>query len=221
VRARIALGGEISFGPVARGHAMNRWLAVAISVTGILLAPKYLPAQSPESPVRVEAKVERDEIVDVLKRDDKIGAAIKDKKVRWSTILRYQVKPAGADEPHTIIEAYLYVYDERTTIRATYDMSAHTLKKLEFLGVYPTPLAEEEIKEAKKLAHDKNADVKALMEKYHDRELQFDMLVPVVSERRRPLYGKRLVALIVRPKRHPREAVAVTVNLTDETVERD
>ena len=195
---------------------MYRGIALAAVV---LLALTILGAgeMTAASPILLKG-VEREALLKEIAKSPAFVKATKGKKVVASTVLQYAVIPAGSKEPQQIIEALHFRYDDGKTLRTTYNMSAKKLTKLEALEAFPTPLAPEEITDAKKLAQKQSKKVSDLMTKYPGPELGVQALAPVISEKKHALFGKRLARLVLTPKKNLKSTVSVTVNLTDKKV---
>jgi hypothetical protein len=193
-----------------RGIAFTAVLLLGLTMVG----PSEMTAASP---VLLTGK-ERGPVLKELAKSPAFAKATKGKKVVASTVVQYASTPAGAKEPQQMIEALHFRYDDGKTLRTTYNMSTKKVTKLEALEAYPTPLAAEEVAEAKKLAQKQDKKVNDLMMKYKGPELRVQALAPVISEKKHKLFGKRLARLVLTPKKQLKDSVSVTVNLTDKKV---
>jgi hypothetical protein len=175
-----------------------------------------------DTPKAIMQSTERATVQEALEKSPAFAEAVKGKsKVVASTMVRYKDKPEGATTESEFVESLHFDYDTGKTIRTIYNNSDKKVVKIETLAAYPTPLATEEIAQAKKLAEDKDEKVKALFEKYKENQVTVNALAPVISDQTNKRFGKRLVHLAFTPKEKPSDTVSVTVNLTDKTTSRE
>lgn len=175
-----------------------------------------------DTPKTITQPQERAMIQEALERSPAFAEAIKGKqKVVASTMVRYKDKPEGAATESDFVETLHFDYDTGKTIWTIYNITDKKVVKIETLEAYPTPLAEEEITQAKKLAADKDERVKNLFQKYKENQVTVNALAPVIADKTDKRFGKRLAILVLTPKKQLGEAVSVTVNLTDKTVSRE
>lgn len=161
---------------------------------------------------------ERAMIEGLLQNSPDFSEAVKGKKVVASTMVRYKEKPEEAATESEFVEVLYFNYDDGNTIRAVYNLTEKKIVMIEAMEAYPTPLASEEIAQAKKLAEETNEKVKVLMRKYKNNQVAVQALAPVIADKSDKRYGKRLAILIFTPKEKLVDSVSVTVNLTDKTV---
>jgi Cu2+-containing amine oxidase len=178
-----------------------------------MLGGDLKPVTQPQERAMIQAALEKtSEFADAVKGKKKVVA---------STMVRYRDKPEGAPTESEFVETLHFDYDGGKTIRTVYNLTDNKVVKLQTLEAYPTPLAEEELAEARKLAADKDERVKALLRKYKEEQITVGALAPVVSERKNKDFGKRIAILQLTPKEKLTDTVTVTVNLTDQTVSRE
>jgi hypothetical protein len=190
-----------------------------IGVVAIILGCGGVAAQVAETPKAITRQEERAMIQKALENSPAFAEAIKGKqKVVASTMVRYKDKPQGAATESDFVESLHFEYDTGKTIRTIYNLTDKKVVKIEKLEAYPTPLADEEVGQAKSLAAEKNDKVQALFRKYKEDQIEVSALAPVIADRNNKRFGKRLAILLLTPKEKLADAVSVTVNLTDKTV---
>jgi hypothetical protein len=198
---------------------MTRISAGMLLAAGISLS-FGLPAFGAETPKLVTQASVRNMIQEALNQSPAFSEITRGKKVVPSTMLRYKARPPGAPTESDFVEALHFNYDNGKTIRTIYNLTDKNVVKIDALEAYPTPLASEEIAEARKLADEKDDRARAVLRKYRD-QIAVSALAPVIADRSNKRFGKRLAILVFTPKRNPADGVTVTVNLTDKTVSRD
>lgn len=139
------------------------------------------------------------------------------KKVIATTMTLFSTRASPSSAEQQVVEALHFRYDDGKTIRTMFNATEQKVIRIDILEAYPTPLAGEEIEKAKELAKAKDAKIRQLIEGTPQEQLKIEFLSPVVSDKRDPRYGKRLVIVIVSSKDAP-GSEKVTLNLTDETV---
>jgi len=127
---------------------------------------------------------------------------------------------AGAVAASEHVETLHFDYSTGKTIVTVYDVARKKVIKLEQLAAYPTPLADEELAQAKELARARDKRVRELYAKYGEKKVTVDALTPVIASPKDKRFGKRLTILTLTPKEHLPDTVSVTVDLTDKTVSR-
>jgi hypothetical protein len=183
-------------------------------------------------PVKPVTGKDRDRIIRALEKDrDFIKARDKGKAtaiaptrlVRFvhSTMLRFKATPLGAAAEQELVQSLHFRYLDGKTIRTTCTAANARVLKIEELEAYPTPLTDQEIADAQKLAREKDSRVKEMFKKYKASDLDIQAVAPVVAFRKNPLFGKRLATLFLTPKKNAGAVLSVTVNLTDGEVVAD
>lgn len=190
------------------------FLAVEISLSFGLLV---LAAETPK--LVTQASV-RSTIQEALNQSPAFSEIVRGKKVVPSTMITYKARPPGAATESELVEALHFNYDNGKTIRTIYNLTDKKVVKIDALEAYPTPLANEEVAEARNLAAEKDDRTRAVLRKYRD-QMTVSALAPVIADRANKRFGKRLAILVFTAKRNPADGVTVTVNLTDKTVSRD
>ncbi|MEX0679685.1 MAG: hypothetical protein WD063_21630 [Pirellulales bacterium] len=181
----------------------------------------YDRADSAE-PTAALSVAKRREIYQAVERSPEFRKATNDyKKVVATAASRILYEE---DPQRDVMEVLHYRYDDGKTIRTLFNAADNKSIKTEELEAYPTPLADEELEQAKKLARSQEKRVNDLFVRHEEEEVTVRALAPVISDRKNKLYGKRLAILRYMPMGKPAEAVTVEVNLTDGVVlpsERD
>ena len=137
--------------------------------------------------------------------DGQIRDNVKDKVYRTQV----QMLPEKGSKK-ILVTHYRYKNDE--TIRQVIDVDTKKVVKIEKVAHMPTPLAQEELARARKLAL-ANPELKKYLEPYGDK-LKIDALCPRVPEGA-PGHGHRLADLIFRVDGDFLSGPRVTVDLTD------
>lgn len=121
-----------------------------------------------------------------------------DKEIIYYTLTEVVPTKDDGERPKGLLEAALvvvshYRYSTDEVVRSTVDLKTKKVLKVEKFAHLPTPLAEEEFTEAKKLALD-NDKVKDALKPYGDK-LKIQPLLPRVGEKDKA-FGHRLVNLV-------------------------
>ena len=183
-----------------------------------------ITAVASEPPAGLSKLLDPDKLKDVqsrLENSADFADRVKGKRVVLASASAYTEKADGADAAIEFVETLHFRYDDGKTIRTVLNLSANKVVKVEELAAYPTPLAGNEVAEAKKLAEEKDEKVKVLVANTPAGNLTVSTLAPVVSDKKHANYGKRLAVVIYSPKGKLAETQKVLVNLTDKTVSRD
>jgi hypothetical protein len=117
--------------------------------------------------------------------------------------------------PRTVVLTY-YRYKTDEAIVTTVNLATKEVVKVAHIAHLPTPLAEEEVTEAKDLAM-KNDQVKKALQGYGDK-VEVGVLVPQVGKDD-PKFGHRLAVLMFRVGKDYLVSPRVLVDLTKQTVE--
>jgi hypothetical protein len=117
-------------------------------------------------------------------------------------------------EHHEVAEITFYKYEGGVTLKVTQDMAAGQPPKVETLRSYPTPLAKEEEEKAVQLAREQIKAVGELLAGPAKDDLVTDILAPVVSNPKNPLYGHRLALLTFHRRSGQTMPIIVQVDLT-------
>jgi hypothetical protein len=177
---------------------MTRLSAGMLLVAGISLSAASV-AFGADVPTLVTQTSLRNMIQEALNASPAFSEVAKGKKLVPSTMIRYRATRAGATTESDLVEALHFNYDDGKTIRTLYDLTDKKVIKVDALEAYPTPLANQEIAEAKKLASEKDERAKALLQKYRDNEISVGALAPVIADRANKRFGKRLAILVLAP----------------------
>jgi len=130
----------------------------------------------------------------------------------------FQESKASGRNPTAVVSRYLY--EKGLTIQTTVDLKEDKVVKFEPLPNFPTPLAPAELSKAIKLARDKNARVRQILEGIPDDEIRPDILVLHAGSPSDPRFGHRLVRLSFTDPKNPKQRAKVTVDLSDGSVEQ-
>ena len=117
--------------------------------------------------------------------------------------------------PRTVVLTY-YRYKTDEAIVTTVNLATKEVLKMEHIRHLPTPLADEEVTEAKDLAL-KNDQVKKALQGYGDK-VEVSVLVPQVGKDDKK-FGHRLVVLMFRVGKDYLVSPRVVVDLTEQKVE--
>ena len=124
----------------------------------------------------------------------------------------------GATGPEEVVEVLYYKYEGGVTLRAALDGRTGDLLELEELKAYPTPLADEEIQEAIRLAKEKSNAVRQVVSSAPEGSLGVYAMPTVISLPSDLRYGHRIVLVTVYPKAGSQPSAMVEVDLTQKTV---
>jgi hypothetical protein len=197
-------------------------VAMAVGLAGILFTTGSIPAlRAGDSPIPVRSPTDRAAIQKAMEGEPVFLKEVQGKKVVPSTVVEYTEAPEGSKQEERFVRALFYRYDDGKSIRALLNRTTGKLVKVEVLEAYPTPPNEAEEAKAKALAIAQIEDVKALLEKYKEEGVTIEFQAPVISDRKDPRFGKRLVTVYLTPKAANAGAISVTVNLTDGTASRN
>lgn len=202
---------------------MIRTSAGVLRASGAVLLFAFAAVAS-DPPAGLSKPLDPDKLKDVQSRLENaadFADRVKGKRVVLASAAVYTEKAGGADAAVEFVETLHFRYDDGKTIRTVLNLSANKVANVEELAAYPTPLAGEEVVEAKKLAEEKDEKVKAVVANTPAGNLTVSTLAPVVSDKKHANYGKRLAVVIYSPKGKLAETQKVLVNLTDKTVSRD
>jgi hypothetical protein len=162
---------------------------------------------------------ERAWIQDLLEASPDFVRATEDKRrIIASTMTRYKDIPREAIGEAEFVEALHFDYDTGSTIRTVYNLTERRVTRIEALKSYPTPLSEEEIALATKLAIDRDDKTRELFLKSKEDKITVNALAPVIVDKTSNQFAKRIAILVFRPMEPPAEPVSVTVNLTDGSI---
>ena len=126
-------------------------------------------------------------------------------------------KPRDVDAaPRTVVLTY-YRYKTDEAIVATVNVATKEVLKMEHILHLPTPLAEDEVTEAKELAMKNDQVTKAL--KPYGNKVEVSVLVPQVGEGDKKRFGHRLALLMFRVGQDYLVSPRVLVDLTEQKVE--
>jgi hypothetical protein len=117
--------------------------------------------------------------------------------------------------PRTVVLTY-YRYKTDEAIVTTVNLATKEVLKMEHIRHLPTPLAEEEVTEAREMAF-KNDQVKKALQGYGDK-VDVSVLVPQVGKDDKK-FGHRLVVLMFRVGKDYLVSPRVLVDLTEQKVE--
>jgi len=197
-------------------------LKVWATLTCLMLFTSTMAVAQSRQEYSVVPASDRVSILKGLQKSPEFLKAVQSKtKVVVCSMVSFRARATGALKEEPLVETMHYRYDDGVTVRTTFNTTEKKVVKVEQLPAYPTPLATEELRDARTLAQEKEPAVNALMKRYKQADLTIQTLNPVVSNRMSKLFGKRLVILLIAPKDKPEERVTVTVNLTDRTIARD
>jgi len=181
-------------------------IKVRIAAVCAVLAGAAIAADAPEDPLVAE-----------VRKSPEFRKAVAGKN---KVVLCVRREVTGAARGEDMVEMSFFNYNNGKTVRATIDPKEKKVVKVESFEAYPTPLAEEEKRRAEVLAKEKDDKVIDMLKKYGG-EVEFSHLAPVISNKKSPRFGKRIVILYARPKEAKGRSVMVTVDLTDEVVSRE
>jgi hypothetical protein len=123
--------------------------------------------------------------------------------------------PFSTGQPRRLSEITRFDYATGATIRTTVDINTGAVVDTQSEMNYPTPLAAEELAEAKRLLLANAADVAEIARIAGPRGPSYLHLVPVASDKGAPRYGHRLVLIWVNK---PRSSKQYVVDLTTSEV---
>lgn len=124
----------------------------------------------------------------------------------------------GASGPEELHEVLYYKYEGGVTIRAALDGKTGELLEIEELKAFPTPLADEEIQEAIRLAKEKSNAVRQIVANAPAGSLGIYTMPTVISLPSDLRYGHRIVLVTFYPKAGSKPSAMVEVDLTQKTV---
>jgi hypothetical protein len=192
----------------------------SLTAAVLLLAATLISAQASRQEFTTLSPETQGAILSIMTKAPEFVKATKGtKKLVVCSMVQFTAK-RGELKGKQIVQALHYDYDKGMTIRTTLDSQGKKVVRLEKLEAYPTPLAPSELRRAVKLASEHSPSFKSAMNKYKEDDRNVEAMVPVVSDRKSKLFGKRLVSVRVVPREHPEKSVAVTVNLTDGRIEK-
>jgi hypothetical protein len=201
---------------------MTLKVATAVGLAGILFTTGSIPAlRAGDSPIPIRSPTERAAIQKALEGEPVFLKEVQGKRVVPSTMVEYTEAPEGSKQEETFVRALFYRYDDGKSIRALWNRTTGKLVKVDVLEAYPTPLNEAEEARSRGIAIAQIEEFKALLEKSREESVTFEFQAPVISDRKDPRFGKRLVTVYLTPRAANAGAISATVNLTDGTASKN
>jgi hypothetical protein len=194
------------------------------SFLGIALVIAWLAGHRAEAdPTTVQQRFRSGEMQAMLTKIEnspefrQATAAKTDSRLYFASAAKYETREDDGAVRETAQVLY-YKYEGGVTIRVTWDLKAGAVTNVETLEAYPTPLAEAERSAAILLAKEQNDLIRQRFVNSKAKDVEIEVLNPVISNPEDPRYGHRMVLLTFFHKKGKPATVTVEVDLTRKTV---